>query len=138
MSTFKYVGRVSSFYSGVGEVYSETYDPPRQTPQGRFWRIECRMVGGSWHYIGFGGSADDASGSAAPGVGASDCRFWSPLAGEAFPLVYNPMREREYAVMLLGQHQNKRAVSVGESLLVHGSDDMKEVGVVHIRGLTRD
>jgi len=124
MSTFKYVGRVSSFYSCAGEVYSETYDPPRQTAHGTFWRIECRIVGGSWRCLGFSGSAD-----------RGENRSWSTLDCDGFPLVYNPIREREYAVMLLAQHQNKRAVAVGGSLLVHGSDDMKEVGVVHIRGL---
>jgi hypothetical protein len=124
----KYSGTVSTFYDADSGIYSETYEPARQTPLGKFWRIERRLVSGSWQHAGF------ASSSASPGTGSGNITGgWRLFECAVMPLIYDPLKEREFAQMLLALNAPRRAVQVGPGLLVHGSADSKGLGVVHVR-----
>src|ERR1700679_97226 len=119
-----YAGRVSTFFNGAKATYSETYEPARKLALGDVWRVESRLVAGRWLHLAYSCKGLQI-GLPTDGAGMFE--------QEELPLLFDPDRERQFALALLAANPKVEIVRLGEHVLVYGSKKDSSVGIVRDR-----
>jgi hypothetical protein len=116
-----YVGRVSTFYSATQNTYCETYEPLRKTGFGHVWRIESRLASGRWLHVLYTLKGEPVCmPEGGPGMFDQD----------QVPLLFDPLREREFASILLEGKPKVEFVRLDGEITVYRSRKDQSVGIV--------